>query len=227
VAPTGAITVFAASSLTDAFAELGDAYATARPEASVTFNFAGSSQLATQITEGAPADVYASADIATMDKLVDAGAVSREPVVFATNLPEIIVAADNPLGIGSVSDLADPDLIVVTCAPQVPCGAYANRIFANAGLEVTPDSFEGSAKGVVTKVILGEADAGIAYATDVLGSSGQVTGVEIPEGVNVVAAYEIVVPADAPDPDGGQAFVDFVMSDAGQAIMSRYGFGSP
>jgi molybdate transport system substrate-binding protein len=220
------VVVFAAASLTGAFTELGDAFTEMNPQTSVTFSFAASSELVAQIIEGAPADVYASADLTNMSRLADAGADASDPVVFATNRSEIIVAPGNPLGIGGLEDLAD-DLIIVTCAPQVPCGAYAAQIFANAGVAVTPDSFEENVKAVVTKVMLGEADAGIAYATDVAAAGDRAAGVEIPPEVNVVAEYPIAVTAEAPNPDGAQAFVDFVVSDTGQAILSTYGFTSP
>lgn len=223
----GEVVVFAAASLTEAFTELGEAFAEAHPDVTVTFNFAASSELVAQIVEGAPADVYASADMTNMTKLTDAGGAAADPVVFATNESEIIVEPGNPLGIDGIDDLADDDLILVICAPEVPCGTYAAEIFENAGVTVEPDSFEENVKAVVTKVTLGEADAGIAYATDVTAAGDEADGVEIRDDVNVVAAYPIVVTADAPNHDGGQAFVDFVASGDGQAILARYGFGSP
>ena len=226
-ATDGQVTVFAAASLTEAFTELGDAFVETTADASATFNFAASSELAAQVIEGAPADVYASADLASMAGLVDAEATAGEPVVFAANLSQIVVAEGNPLGITGVEDLADDDLIVVTCAPQVPCGSYATRIFENAGVTVDPASFEENVKAVVTKVTLGEADAGIAYATDVDAAGAAASGVDIPADLTVVAEYPIVLTAEAPNPDGGRAFIDFVLSDAGQAILASYGFTSP
>ncbi|MEX1105066.1 MAG: molybdate ABC transporter substrate-binding protein, partial [Ilumatobacteraceae bacterium] len=166
-AVSGAVTVFAAASLTAAFTEIGDAFMVENPDATVTFSFAASSELVTQIGEGAPADVFASADSSNMTKLIDAGNNRSEPVVFATNLAEIIVGPGNPTGITGVADLANPDLIVVMCAPEVPCGKYASKVFEQAGMTVTPKSLEENVKAVVTKVTLGEADAGIVYLTDV------------------------------------------------------------
>ncbi len=224
---SGEVVVFAAASLTEAFTELGDAFAETSADASVTFNFAASSELAAQVIEGAPADVYASADLASMARLVDAEATVGEPAVFAANLSQIVVAEGNPLGITGVEDLADGDLIVVTCAPQVPCGSYATQIFENAGVAIKPASFEENVKAVVTKVTLGEADAGIAYATDVNAAGDAASGVEIPADLNVVAEYPIVLTTEAPNPDGARAFIDFVLSDAGQAILAGYGFTSP
>ena len=223
----GDITVFAAASLTDAFTEIGDAFMTARPGSEVSFNFAASSELVTQIGEGAPADVFASADQNNMTKLTDAGTNGSEPVVFATNLLEIIVAPDNPLGITAVAGLANEDLIVVICALEVPCGAYAEEIFANAGVTVTPDSYEENVRAVVSKVTLGEADAGIVYRTDVTGAGDEADGVEIPEDVNVLAEYPIATTSEASDPNAAQAFIDFVLSAEGQEILASYGFLAP
>lgn len=224
---TGDVVVFAAASLTGAFGEVGEAFEAANPDATVTLSFAASSRLVAQIIEGAPADVYASADLDNMTKLTDAGANAGEPIVFASNLSTIVVAPGNPLGITGVEDLANPELVVVTCAPEVPCGSYATRIFDNAGVEVTPDSFEENVKAVVTKVVLGEADAGIAYGTDVIAAGDDADGVEIPAGLNVVAEYAMVVTTEAANPDGGWAFVEFVLGDAGQRILAEYGFGPP
>ena len=221
----GNVTVFAAASLTAAFTELGDAFTAANPDVEVTFNFAGSSDLVAQISDGAPVDVFASADLANMSKLTDAGLAADEPATFATNVAEIIVEPGNPLDIASVDDLADSDLIVVLCAPEVPCGAYAEQVVANAGTTVTPSSYEDNVKAVVTKVTLGEADAGIVYRTDVIAAGDAAQGVPIPDDINVVAEYPIALVADAPNAAGAQAFVDFVLSPSGQDVLAAYGFG--
>lgn len=223
----GEVVVFAAASLTEAFTEIGDAFETAHPDASVTFNFAASSGLVAQILDGAPADVYASADLANMAKLTDVGANAADPVRFATNRSEIVVAAGNPLGIDSVIALTDPDLVVVLCSPEVPCGGYSTRILERAGIEVTPASYEQNVKAVVTKVRLGEADAGIAYATDVTAAGDAVDSVPIPAAQNVVAEYPVVVTTEATNPAGADAFVDLVLSDSGRAILASHGFSSP
>jgi len=224
-APTD-ITVFAAASLTAAFTELGDAFTAANPGAEITFSFAGSSELVAQVREGAPADVFASADLSNMATLVDADLVDGEPEVFATNVAEIIVEAGNPFDVSSLADLADDGLVVVQCAVEVPCGAYAERVLSNAGVTVTPASLEQNVKAVVSKVILGEADAGIVYRTDVLAAGGDADGVPIPDDVNVIAEYPIGLLADAADPQGGRAFIDFVLSAVGQQILADNGFGS-
>lgn len=224
---SGDITVFAAASLTAAFTDIGEAFAAEYPDADITFNFAASSELVTQIGEGAPADVFASADLSNMTKLTDAGDNGSEPVVFTTNLAEIIVAPGNPEGITGVADLANEDLVVVQCAPEVPCGAYAARIFENAGVTVTPKSLEENVKAVVTKVTLGEADAGIVYATDVTAAGDAAEGVEVPADINVVAEYPIAVTAEAPNAEGGAAFVEFVTGEQGQEILESYGFIAP
>jgi molybdate transport system substrate-binding protein len=223
----GDVTVFAASSLTAAYTEVGDAFKTSNPDANVVFNFASSSDLVTQITEGAAADVYASADTANMKKLTDAGGNAAEPQVFATNSLQIIVQPGNPKGIETLADLDDPGLIYVTCAPEVPIGKYAQQALDSAGVVVTPASLEENVKGIVTKVALGEADAGIVYTTDVIAAGDKAEGVDIPEQNNVIATYPVAVTQAAPNPDGAQAFVDFVLSDEGQQILARYGFTSP
>ncbi len=223
----GDITVFAAASLTEAFTEVGEAFTAANPDAKATFSFDASSALVQQITEGAPADVFASADTANMDKLTEAGLNGTDPVVFATNLLTIIVAPGNPKGITGVADLANTDLVTVICAPEVPCGRYANEIFTNAGVTVTPDSLEQNVRGVVTKVTAGEADAGIVYVTDVTAAGDDAAMVEIPADINVVAQYPIATVKDSASPEAGEAFIDFLTGADGQAIMSEYGFGAP
>lgn len=224
---SGDVTVFAAASLTAAFTEIGDAFTVENPDVTVTFNFAASSELVTQIGQGAPADVFASADQSNMTKLTDAGNNGSTPVVFATNLAAIIVGPGNPKGITGVSDLANPDLTLVLCAPEVPCGTYAAQIFTNAGVTVTPKSLEENVKAVVTKVTLGEADAGIVYATDVTAAGDKAAGVAIPADQNVIAEYPIAVTKEAPNAAGGQAFIDFVNLEQGQKILDSYGFLAP
>jgi molybdate transport system substrate-binding protein len=222
----GDITVFAAASLTGAFTEVGEAFTAANPDAKAIFSFDASSALVQQIIEGAPADVFASADTANMDKLTEAGLNGTEPVIFATNLLTIVVAPGNPKGITGVADLADTDLTTVICAPEVPCGRYANEIFTKAGVTVTPDSLEQNVRGVVTKVTAGEADAGIVYVTDVEAAGDDAARVEIPEGINVLAEYPIATTEDSANAEAGEAFVDFLTGADGQAILADHGFGT-
>jgi molybdate transport system substrate-binding protein len=223
---TDDVVVFAAASLTDAFTELGRAFTDEHPGTSVTFSFAASSELARQVIEGAPADVFASADVANMAKVVDADVVDGEPTTFATNRPTIVVPAGNPERIEGLADLTRSGLVIVVCAPEVPCGSYASDVFAAADVDVEPDSYEENVRAVVTKVALGEADVGIAYETDAV-ADDRIDGVSLPADLGVVAEYPIVVTADAPNPAAGRAFVEFTMGERGQAILDDHGFGAP
>jgi molybdate transport system substrate-binding protein len=223
----GDITVFAAASLTESFTAVGQAFAEANPDAKATFSFDASSALVQQITEGAPADVFASADTANMDKLTGAGLNGTEPVIFATNLLTIIVAPGNPKGITGVADLESSDIKTVICAPEVPCGRYAAQIFETAGVTVTPVSLEQNVRGVVTKVTAGEADAGIVYVTDVTAAGDAADMVEIPEDINVIAEYPIATVKASKNQEVDEAFIDFLLGEDGQAIMADYGFGAP
>lgn len=224
---SGEVVVFAAASLTGAFTEIGDAFMVEHPDVKVTFSFAASSELVSQIGQGSPADVFASADQSNMKKLTDAGNNASAPVVFAKNRAAIIVGAGNPKGIKSVSDLTRSDLTVVQCAPEVPCGKYAAQIFAKAGITVTPKSLEQNVKAVVSKVTLGEADAGIVYVTDVTAAGDKAVGVTIPDDLNVIAEYPIAVTKEAGNPKGAADFVAFVSSEQGQKILGSYGFLKP
>jgi molybdate transport system substrate-binding protein len=224
---TGDITVFAAASLTESFNEIGEAFTKANPDAKVTFSFDASSALVTQISQGAPADVFASADQPNMDKLTTAGLNGTDPVVFATNLLAIIVAKGNPKGVTGVADLAKPDVKTVLCAAEVPCGKYAQQILTSANVTVTPVSFAQNVKGVVTPVTAGEADAGIVYVTDVIAAGDKAEAVDIPSDINVVAKYPIAGVKASTKQAVDQAFIDFVLGDAGQAILEEHGFLPP
>ena len=223
----GEITVFAAASLTDAFKAVGDAFTKANPGVKVTFTFDASSALVAQITQGAPADVFASADTANMDKLTAAGLGGVAPVAFATNLLEVITAPGNPKAIRSLADLAAPGLKVVLCDPSVPCGKYAKQSLDLAKVSLTPASLEQNVKGVVTKVTAGEADAGIVYSTDVKAAGAKAAGVEIPKDQNVVATYPIAATKASKAADVDEAFISFLTGSDGQSILATYGFGRP
>jgi molybdate transport system substrate-binding protein len=216
--------VFAAASLTAAFTELGEQYAAANGGDKVTFNFAGSQALATQIQQGAPADVFASADLASMDKVKDLVAT---PQNFAGNLLAIVVEKGNPKGVRALADLASPDLKVVLAAEEVPAGRYAKQVLDQAGVGVTPVSQEDNVKAVVTKVSLGEADAGIAYVTDVSAGGDKVEGVDIPETRNLTATYPIATVKAGRDQEGASAFMDLVLSAEGQRVLKQHGFLPP
>ena len=223
---TGTVTVFAAASLTAAFQEAAEAFQEANPDAEVTLNFAASSALAQQIDEGAPADVFASADEANMTKVVDAGNLAGEPEIFATNSLEIIVEPGNPKGITGVAGLAGSGVIYVTTAPEVPIGRYAAQVLEKANVTVTPASLEADVKAVVTKVTSGEADAGIVYATDVTAAGDKADGVTIPADINVIAKYPVGVTKEAANPQAAQAWLEFITGSEGQAILAKYGFGA-
>jgi molybdate transport system substrate-binding protein len=226
VTVTGDLTVFGAASLTESFKAIGAAFEKDNPGAKVTFNFGASSTLVTQITQGAPVDVYASADAANMKKLTDAGG-AVDPTTFATNRLQIIVGKGNPKGITTVADLAKPGLTVVTCGPEVPIGKYAADVFTKAGVTVTPKSLEADVKGIVNKVTLGEADAGIVYATDVKAAGDKAVGVAIPDNLNTIATYPIVTTKDAKNGAAAEAFVKFVAGSTGRGILVTYGFTAP
>jgi molybdate transport system substrate-binding protein len=223
----GDITVFAAASLTDSFNEIGSAFTKANPQAHVKFSYDASSALVQQINQGAPADVFASADQANMSKLTKAGNNGSAPVVFATNLLGIIVAPNNPKGIKGVEDLGNPALKVVLCADGVPCGTYAKQILDAAHVTVKPVSYEQNVKGVVTKVTAGEADAGIVYVTDVAAAGSKASGVDIPKDINVIAQYPIASTKTSKNTAVDQAFINFVLGSDGQAILAKYGFLPP
>jgi molybdate transport system substrate-binding protein len=218
-------TVFAAASLTESFTAIGAAFTAKHPGEHASFSFGASSALATQVEQGAPADVIATADEVTMKKLVDAGLVDA-PHTFAKNRLAIAVERKNPKGVHGLADLAKPELKVVLAAEQVPVGRYARQVLAAAKVTLTPVSLEPDVKAVLTKVALGEADAGIVYATDVKASKGKVDGVEIPEAQNAVAVYPIAVSKHAANPAAAKAFVEFVLSAEGRAILERFGFAA-
>ena len=218
------IKVFAAASLTAAFTKLGQQYTSANGGTEVTFNFAGSQALATQIQQGAPADVFASADLANMDKVKD---LVNTPQNFASNQLQIVVEKGNPKNIEGLDDLANPDLKVVLAAPDVPAGRYAAEALAKADVAVKPVSEEDNVKAVVTKVSLGEADAGIVYVTDVSAGGDKVEGVDIPEDQNVLATYPIATVKASRAQDQVQAFMDLVLSAEGQQVLKEYGFLPP
>jgi molybdate transport system substrate-binding protein len=224
---TGTVTVFAAASLTESFKQIGKDFEAANPGAKVTFNFAGSSALATQINQGAPADVFASAAPANMKTVTDAGNGDGTPTTFVKNQLVIAVPKGNPKGIKGLSDLTKSGVKVALCAEQVPCGAAAKKALDAASVKLTPVTLEQDVKAALSKVKLGEVDAALVYRTDAKAASSDVEGVEFPESAGAVNDYPIVVLKGAPNKAGAQAFVEYVKSDKGRAVLSRAGFQAP
>lgn len=222
----GDITVLAAASLTESFTTLGTQFEAAHRGVKVTFSFGSSSALATQITSGAPADVFASASATTMDAVVAAGAASG-PRDFATNVMEIAVPPANPGTVTGVGDLASADVKTALCQPQVPCGSTAQKVFTNAKVTVTPVTLEPDVKAVLSKVQLGEVDAGVVYVTDVLAAGDKVKGIEIPADVNASTSYPIAALSKSANAATAAAFVDYVLSPAGSSVLTAAGFQQP
>ena len=218
---SGELTVYAAASLSGAFDEIGAAFTEANPDVDFSGVYDGSSTLVTQLLEGAPADVFASADEANMDKLEDAAV---DPTLFASNTLVIAVPTGNPGGVETLDDLAD--VTTVLCAPEVPCGAASATLLSNAGVTVVAASLEQNVTAVLTKVAASEADAGLVYATDVIGRDD--VEVIVPDGADeVVNHYPIAALSEAPNSAAAEAFVAFVLSDEGQRILADFGFGKP
>ncbi|MGH8869452.1 MAG: molybdate ABC transporter substrate-binding protein [Actinomycetes bacterium] len=222
----GVITVFAASSLTEAFTRMGRDFERENPGTTVRFSFGGSSTLAQQIIEGAPVDVFAAADPATMNDVQEAEQAG-EPTVFARNRLQIAVPAGNPGDVRGLRDLADPSLAVALCAPEVPCGSAAQRAFDSAGVEPAADTLEQDVKAVLSKVEMDEVDAGLVYHTDVLASGKGVQGIVFPEAADAINDYPVVTLTNAPNVVAGRAFVDYVRSPEGQSTLVRAGFERP
>nr|WP_246585202.1 molybdate ABC transporter substrate-binding protein [[Mycobacterium] fortunisiensis] len=221
------ITVFAAASLKAAFTEIGEQFKTDNPGASVEFSFAGSSDLVTQLTQGADADVFASADTRNMDKAVAADLVEGDPVNFAANTLTIAVAPGNPKGITSFADLAKPGISVVVCAPPVPCGGATEKVEKASGVTLSPVSEENSVTDVLGKVTTGQADAGLVYVTDAAGAGDKVTAVAFPEAAGAVNTYPIAVLKQTAHNELAHRFVDLVTGEAGQKALAKAGFVKP
>lgn len=223
--PTGTITVFAAASLKAAFTGLARTFEAENPGTTVTLSFAGSSDLASQINQGAPADVFASADTANMKKLQDAGLADGAPRNFATNTLAIAVPPGNPARISALEDLARPGVKLVICARQVPCGAAAAKVAEAAGVALNPVSEENAVTDVLGKVMSGEADAGLVYGTDVKAAGDKVAGIGFPESQDAVNTYPITGIAGGRNKATAQAFIDLVTGPAGQKVLAAAGFG--
>lgn len=231
--PTGAdasdrtLTVFAAASLTSTFERIAADFEAAHEGVSVELSFAGSSDLVAQIQQGAPADVFASADTANMDKLVGDDLLAGTPADFASNTLMIAVPPGNPADVAALADLTADDVNLVVCAPEVPCGAATDRVEEAAGLTFAPVSEEQSVTDVLNKVTTGEADVGLVYFTDVRGAGDRVEGVEFPEAADAVNVYPIAALRDSARPELAQQFVAAVLGDAGQRVLTDAGFAAP
>jgi len=232
---SGTLTVFAAASLTDVFTELGERLEQQNPGLDVQLNLAGSSTLAAQIEQGAPADVFASADEAQMARVTDAGlagdaelfASNRLMLAFPRDNPGGIEQADDDAGIPSLADLIDHDVTLAVCAPEVPCGAAAAEVLDRTGLGDVPDTYEEDVRAVLAKVQLGEVDAGLVYRTDVLTAGDAVGAFAFREAEAARNRYPVAVLDDAPNPGAAREFVDLLLSDEGQQVLTEAGFFEP
>jgi molybdate transport system substrate-binding protein len=227
VADGPTVTVFAAASLTEAFTALGRAFEKAEPGTTVELSFGPSSELAGQIAEGAPADVLASADERTMDTAVDAGVIRGTPEVFAANELEIAVPEGNPADVDGLGDFTDETLVIGLCAVEVPCGALAQRALDAGDVEASVDTFEPDVKSLLAKVASGDVDAGLVYRTDVSAADDDVDGIGLPDDQRVATRYPIAAVAGSPEAETARAFVDFVASAEGAAVLDRFGFTRP
>jgi molybdate transport system substrate-binding protein len=223
----GKLIVFAAASLKKSFTDIGEQFKTDNPGSDVEFSFAGSSDLVTQLTQGAPADVFASADTKNMDKAAQANLLSGSPVNFASNTLTIVTAPGNPKKIASFKDLTQPGLSVVVCAPQVPCGSATATVEKATGVKLNPVSEESQVTDVLGKVTSGQADAGLVYVTDAQGAGDKVTAVAFPESTEAVNTYPIAVLKQSKNQDLAKKFVDLVTGEAGQKVLNAAGFAKP
>ena len=222
----GTITVFAAASLMETFTQIGKQFEAAHKGDTVKFSFGPSSGLATEITGGAPADVFASASPATMDVVVKAGDAAS-PQTFAKNFMEVAVPPNNPANVTSVTDLAKSSVKVALCQPQVPCGAVAAEVFKNAAITVKPVTLQADVDSVLTQVELGNVDAGMVYVTNVLSAGSKVKGIAIPASDNASTLYPIATISSSKHKSEAQAFMNYVLSPAGQQVLTAAGFLKP
>ena len=218
------VQVFAAASLADAFAAVEEAFEEERPDLDVQLNIAGSSGLREQILEGAPADVFASADLGNIILVAESGGIVEPHSTLARNTLTIAVPSGNEADVVGVESFADDNLLLGACAPGVPCGDLAQRVFAAAGIDAALDTEEPNVRSLVTKVASGDLDAGIVYFTDVLAQSTTIDRIDIPPDVNVETEYPIAALTDAPNPEGARAFVEFVLSSRAQELLADRGF---
>lgn len=223
----GTVTVLAAASLTEVYGELATRFEKLHPGVTVTESFGGSSALAAQIVQGAPVDVFASANEATMTTVTDAGLADGAPVTFATNVLTLVVPPGNPAHVSALADLARPEVKVALCDPAVPCGSAAAGLLTAEKLKVTPVTLETDVKAVLTKVELDEVDAGLVYVTDARSAGSKVTQIAVADPANPVNRYPIVVLSGSANKAAARAFESFVLSATGRAALEKAGFGAP
>lgn len=226
-AEKGTLTVLGAASLTEAFTTLAKEFQAAHPGVHVKLAFDSSATLAEQVNQGAPADVLATADTATMQTVSDAGNTAGKPKVFATNHLQLVVPKDNPAGIRKFTDLDKSSVKYVVCVDTAPCGKLATTVLANTGITHKPASEEVDVKAVESKVQMGEADAGIVYATDVVAAGNKVKAIDIPTSNQNLNSYPIAALKDAKKPALAEAWVRLVLSGKGRKVLSDDGFGKP
>ncbi len=226
-ASSGDVTVFAAASLTESFTRIGNGFEADHPGTKVRFSFGSSATLATQINQGAPADVFAAASDATMKTVSAGGHNAGAPVTFVTNTLEIAVPKGNPANVTGLTDFADQRKKIALCAVQVPCGAAATEVFRLAGITPKPDTLESDVKATLQKVELGEVDAALVYKTDVIAAGDKVQGIEFAEAAKVVNSYPITTLKASASPELARSFVDYVLSAQGQSVLTKAGFGQP
>jgi molybdate transport system substrate-binding protein len=223
----GTVTVLAAASLTEVYGELATQFEKLHPNVTITQSFGGSSALATQITQGAPADIFASANEATMKTVTDAGLTAETPIVYATNVLTLIVPPTNPAKVKTIADLANPAVKVALCDKTVPCGSAAITLLAAENLKVTPVTLEQDVKSVLTKVELDEVDAGLVYVTDAQTAGSKVKQIPVADAANVVNRYPIAVLKNSTNPDAAKAFEQYILSSKGLLALKEAGFGTP
>lgn len=226
-AVTGEVVVLAGSSLTESFNKIAKDFEAANPGSKITFSYGGSSTLATQINQGAPADIFASAAPANMKTVTDAGNADGTPVTFVKNQLVIAVPKGNPKGIKGLADLIKPGVKVALCAEQVPCGAAAKKALTAANVALTPVTLEPDVKSTLSKLKLGEVDAALVYRTDTKAAASDVEGIEFPESAGAINDYPIVLLKNAPNKTAAKAFLDYLLSDKGIAVLTTAGFQKP
>ena len=223
----GTVTVLAAASLTEVYDSLAKEFEKLHPSVTITASYGGSSALATQIVQGAPADLFATANEATMRTVTDAGLADGTPIVYATNVLQLVVPPGNPAHVKTIADLTRPDVKVALCDKTVPCGSAAIALFAAEGITVTPVTLEQDVKSVLTKVELDEVDAGLVYVTDAKTAGDKVETIDVPDSANVINRYPIAVLSGSTNKPAAQAFEDFILSKTGLAALKNAGFGTP